>query len=380
VSDFTCQKTVSEIIKKVRQKRDVALSYYSKKFDGIALKQLKVPKKRLKKAFESLSAEEKKALEAAARNIEFFAKKQLPRSWQKKRNSVLLGEIVKPIDSVGVYVPAGRFPLVSSVLMNCIPARVAGVKQIVLCTPPKASSKVLAAAFLLGIKNVFLVGGAQAIAAMAFGTESVPRVCKIVGPGNAFVAEAKRQLFGVVDIDMPAGPSEVLVYANKGKPDWIAAELRAQAEHADDAKSVFLTTNKTLARKIKKLVQTQANISIVLAKSKVQAVAFINDFAPEHLVLFDGARLLPKIQNAGSIFVGAYSAVAFGDYCSGSNHVLPTAGFAKARAGLGARDFVKAVAFQKVSKNGAKALAKTGIALARMEGLKEHEKSIELRG
>lgn len=373
------EKTVKEIIQKVKQNGNAALRYYSKKFDGIAPKKLKVSEQKLNIAYKSLSKKERDALKMAAKKIRAFAEKQLPKSWKKEKNGFLVGEIVKPIETVGVYVPAGSFPLVSTVFMNCIPAQVAGVKRIVLCTSPKADEKILAAAKMLGIKEVFLVGGAQAIAAMAFGTKSVPKCGKIVGPGNAFVAEAKRQLYGTVDIDMPAGPSEVLVYSNSSRADWIAVELFAQAEHAQNAKAFFLTTNKKLSKKIGKIVRGKKNIKVIAVPSQGRAIAFINEFAPEHLVLFDGIKLLPKIQNAGSIFVGPFSAVAFGDYCSGTNHVLPTAGFAKARAGLSARDFVKIIAFQKISKKGARKLALVGETIAGMEGLKEHKKSMELR-
>lgn len=373
------ERTASGIIKKVECEGDKALCYFAKKFDRVELKALKVPGKKLKSAFEKLPKEEKKALKAAGKNIEFFARKQMPGAWKAKKNGFTAGEILRPIETVGVYVPAGKFPLVSSVLMNCIPAKIAGVKRIIVCTPPKADKKILAACWLLGIKEVFLAGGAQAIAAMAFGTESIPKVCKIVGPGNAFVMEAKRQLYGKVDIDMPAGPSEVLVYSNKGKAGWITAELLAQAEHDESAKSVFLTTNAKLAAIIKSAAKGKKNIETITLPSERQAIDFINAMAPEHLVLFDGAGLLPRIRNAGSIFVGKYSAVAFGDYCSGSNHVLPTGGFAKARGGLSVRDFVKAIAVQEVAESGAKKLAAIGETIAEMEGLKEHKKSMELR-
>jgi len=382
VSDFTkvTEEKVKRIIERVRKEGDKALFYYSKKFDKVGLKELKASEKRLEGAFESLSAQERNALRLAAKNIAFFARKQLPKKWQKQRNGFLIGETVKPIDCIGVYVPAGRFPLVSSVLMNVVPARVAGVKRIVLCTPPKASEKVLAAVYMLGVKEVFLVGGAQAIAAMAFGTETIPKVDKIVGPGNVFVSTAKRLLYGTVGIDMPAGPSEVLVFSDKGRSDWIAAELKAQAEHDEKARAVFVTTSKKLAEAVEKQTKEIANIEIIRVRSAKLAVELINETAPEHLVLFDGnKKMLSKIRNAGSVFLGKYSAVAFGDYCSGSNHVLPTAGFAKARAGLSARDFVKVIAFQKVSGNGAKRLAKIGERIAEMEGMRQHKKSMEIR-
>jgi histidinol dehydrogenase len=381
VSDFTkaTEEKVKRIVERVRKEGDKALFYYSKKFDKVELKELKASEKRLEKAFENLSAQERNALRLAAKNIAFFARKQLPKPWKIKKNGILLGEVIKPIDCIGVYVPAGRFPLVSSVLMNAIPAKVAGVKRIVLCTPPKASEKVLAAAYMLGIKEVFLVGGAQAIAAMAFGTETIPKVDKIVGPGNVFVSTAKRLLYGTVGIDMPAGPSEVLVFSDRGRIDWIAAELKAQAEHDEKARAVFVTTKQKLAMEVRKETKEIANIEIVRARSAKLAIELINETAPEHLVLFDGREMLPKIRNAGSIFLGKYSAVAFGDYCSGSNHVLPTAGFAKARAGLSARDFVKVIAFQKVSGKGAKRLAKIGERIAEMEGMRQHKKSMEIR-
>ncbi len=362
----------------MRKKGDSALRYYSKKFDSEELREFRVSEERLKKALKGLPAGERTALEKAAGNIEFFARKQLPRPWRSERNGVITGEMVKPIETVGVYVPGGRFPLVSTVLMNCIPARVAGVKRIVLCTPPAASEKVLGAACFCGVEEVYLSGGAQAIAAMAFGTEAVPRVDKVVGPGNVFVSTAKRLLYGSVGIDMPAGPSEVLVFAEKGKAEWIVAELKAQAEHDENARALFVTTSGKLAKEVEKLTAKNANVKISRVKSAEKAVELINEIAPEHLVLFDG-EMLPGIENAGSVFLGPYSAVAFGDYCSGSNHVLPTAGFAKVRGGLSSRDFVKVVAFQKVKAAGARELAPTAEKLAEMEGMEEHRKSVELR-
>ncbi len=382
MSDFTysVQEKVRWIIERVRKEGDKAIFNYSREFDGIELKEIKVPKEQLRKAFKGLSAREKRALKKASKNIAFFAKKQLPRQWKEERNGIILGEIVRPIEAIGIYVPGGRFPLVSSVLMNVIPARAAGVKQIVLCTPPKAGEKILAAAYLLGVRDVYLVGGAQAIAAMAFGTKTIPRVDKIVGPGNLFVSMAKRLLYGKVGIDMPAGPSEILVFSEKGKSEWITAELFAQAEHDDRAKALFVTTNSRLAKEVEKAVEKIENIEIIRVKSSKKAVELINSTAPEHLLLFDGAgKMLTKIMNAGSIFLGKYSAVAFGDYCAGTNHVLPTAGFARTRAGLSARDFVKVIAFQRVSRKSAEKLAETGAAIAEMEGMEEHRRSMETR-
>ena len=363
----------------MQEEGDIALAYYSKKFDGIKPKRLRVNRERLDRAAGSLKIDEKQALLKAAANIEFFARKQLPSQWQKERNGTILGEKVIPIDSVGVYVPAGAFPLVSSVLMAVVPAKVAGVKRIAICTPPNASKTVLGAAALLGIKEVYLVGGAQAIAAMAFGTKSIPKVDKIVGPGNIFVSTAKRLLYGIVDIDMPAGPSEVLVFSEKGRSDWISVELKAQAEHDANAKALFVTTNSRLAKEVGKATKSEKNIQVLKVKTGETAIELINSIAPEHLVLFDGKEMLSKIRNAGSIFLGKYSTVAFGDYCAGTNHVLPTAGFAKTRGGLSTRDFVKVVAFQQISANGAKDLAKTGVRLAKIEGLEEHRKSMLLR-
>ncbi|MDO8625417.1 MAG: histidinol dehydrogenase, partial [Candidatus Diapherotrites archaeon] len=318
----------SKIIRRVQSNGDAAVRFYNRKFDSRATAMIRVPSSALRKAYNALTSTEKKSLQIAARNIAFFCRQQRVRPWKTKRDGIVLGERVLPVERVGIYVPGGRFALPSSLLMCAIPAQIAKVKQLVVCTPQNKNTTVLGAAYALGIKKVFFAGGAQAIAAMTFGTQTIPKVDKIVGPGNVYVATAKRLLYGVVDLDMPAGPSEVVVFANTGNPDWIASELLAQAEHDPLAKAILLTTSPKLATRVKKLA-VAPNVTIVQTKSIRDAIARINRIGPEHLVLWDTSKYVSRIENAGSIFIGPYSAVAFGDYCSGTNHVLPTNGFSR---------------------------------------------------
>ena len=400
--DKDVEETVKGIIAEVREKGDAALISFSEKFDGIQLspQNMEVGKAEIRAAYSKVSKSQIDALNAAAKNILAFAKKQLPKEWKTENaQGVVVGEIVRPLDIVGIYVPAGRYPLPSSVLMNCLPAKAVGVKEIVMCTPPKkdgVNPLVLVAADIAGVDRIFTLGGAQAVAAMAFGTKTVPRVQKIVGPGNVFVATAKRLVFGPVSIDFVAGPSEVSIVADsKANPKIVAAELLAQAEHDPSSVCILVTPDKALAEKATAELSVQLetaknaetarkalenNSVAVIAKDLQECAAIVNRIGPEHLVLFGRAeRLLPQISAAGSVFLGDFSPVAAGDYCSGTNHVLPTGGTAKQRAGLSARDFVKVIAFQRISEKGLKGLQKTISEMADSEGLEAHKKSVEAR-
>ncbi|HZT68729.1 MAG TPA: histidinol dehydrogenase [Terriglobia bacterium] len=337
------------------------------------------------------------ALQAAARNIRKAARQQLPRSWRIKNGAgIEVGQIMRPLDCVACYVPGGRFPLPSTVLMSVIPAQVAGVREIVITSPSPAPA-VLVAADVLGIKKVFRLGGAQAIGAFAYGTESVPRADKIVGPGNRYVAAAKKLVAGDCGIDFIAGPTELMVVGAEGNPEWIASDLVAQAEHDPDAVAVFLTPSRKLALEVQAAVERvlarvfdgdttvaskalSSHGAVIVTQDLEEAIALVNMFAPEHLTLLDGAvRLLDRVRAAGSIFLGGTSPVAAGDYASGTNHILPTAGAARVRGGLSAADFVKTISVQKLTAKGLGRIRKTVTTLANTEGLKAHAYSIETR-
>ncbi|MDO8428201.1 MAG: histidinol dehydrogenase [Candidatus Diapherotrites archaeon] len=395
------EQRVRRIVQEVRTKGNTAIFKFTKKFDKVELKEnrLKVTKKEIQKAYGKVSKKEIQALKQAQKNIKFFARKQLPKPFETElEKGIILGEIIRPLESVGIYVPAGRFPLPSSVLMNALPAQVAGVEKIIACSPPNQQGKInpgiLVACDLAGVKEIFKIGGAQAIAGMAYGTKTIPKVNKIVGPGNIYVTLAKKEIFGETGIDFLAGPTEVMVIAGKGNSERIAADLLAQAEHDVRASAILVTWNKTLAKTVQKEVAKQLaelktkeiaeksiqnNSGIILVKNENQAFELANDFAPEHLEIIGIQNGIQKVNNAGGIFIGEYSCEAFGDYCSGTNHVLPTTQVAKYRAGLSTRDFVKQITYQKLSKSGAQKLAKTGIIIAEMEGLDGHAKSMKLR-
>lgn len=328
------------------------------------------------------------ALRQAAANIRRFCQWQRPREWTRNFNGISSGQIIRPLGSVGCYVPGGRHPLVSTLLMTVIPAQVAGVKNIRVVSPnPKA--EVLAAARMLGVREFYRVGGAQAVAALAYGTDSVPQVDKIVGPGNLYVTLAKKLVSFDCAIDFLAGPTEVVILSSDGRAEFIAADLLAQAEHDPAAVPVFITTSKRIAREVsmavKRLAQENAtavrsvtrNGAVLLAESRGQALEWANRIAPEHLTI--GASDLPFIQNAGSIFVGDFSAQAAGDYASGPNHVLPTAGAARFRGGLTVHDFVKVITVQELSKSGLNKIGRTVAFLAEMEGLTAHAQSVRVR-
>jgi histidinol dehydrogenase len=387
------EQVVAPILDAVRKRGDAALLEYARKFDGFTGRSVRVAGKDLAAAHRRLSPEFADAAITAARGVRAFAERQMPSEWMRQmKPGVRLGQIVRPLDTVAAYVPAGRYPLPSTVIMSVVPAQVAGVPNICVASPKKVT-EVLGTAALLGVPNVFEMGGAQAIAAFAFGTRTVPRADRIVGPGNIYVAAAKKLLAGEVGIDFVAGPTEILIIAADGDPQHLAADMLAQAEHDVDASAVLLTTSKRLAAAVAKEVEKQlavlptapiasksiaANSAIILTASLDQAVEIANRFAPEHLSIPDDS-LLAKVRHAGSVFVGPFSPEAAGDYASGPNHVLPTSGAARLRGGLSVTDYVKVISVQELSAEGLNRLAPAITTLARAEGLEAHARSVEVR-
>jgi histidinol dehydrogenase len=380
---------VRRIVHDVRRGGDRALRRYAERWDGLGSKQaLRVPETELTEAWRTISPELRKALRLAAQNIRRFCEWQKPKSWTRTRGGISLGQIVLPLGSVGCYVPGGRYPLVSTLLMTVIPAQVAGVKNIRVVSP-KPSAEVLAAAGMLGVREFYRVGGAQAIAALAYGTESIARVDKIVGPGNSYVTGAKKMVAFDCAIDFLAGPTEAVILSDSGVAEFVAADLVAQAEHDPESLAVFITTSRKLARSVAvsvarlakgnaiALESVRRRGAILVAGSREQARKWANLIAPEHITV--AAEDLPFIQNAGSIFVGDYSAQAAGDYASGPNHVLPTAGQARFRGGLSVMDFVKIITVQQLSATGLRRIAPAIECLAGIEGLKAHAESIRVR-
>jgi len=390
------ERIAARILEDVRRNGDRALLRYAKKFDGLDLKKtgFEVSPEEIRAAYEQVPHGFVAALRLAARNIRAVAKRQLPRAWSATTTAgVKVTQVVRPLERVACYVPGGRFPLPSTVLMSVIPAQVAGVEEIVI-TSPRPAPAVLVAADFLGIKRIFRLGGAQAIAAFAFGTRSVPRADKIVGPGNRFVAAAKKLVAGECGIDFVAGPTELVVVGSKGRADWIAADLVAQAEHDPDAVAIFITPSRRLAESVRRatariLAKLQLPFAekalsnqgaMILTRGLNEAVDLANQFAPEHLTLLDDAsKLLDRVQSAGSIFLGGYSPVAAGDYASGTNHILPTGGVARLRGGLSAADFVKVITTQQLSRSGLERLRPAIVTLANTEGLKAHAHSVNAR-
>jgi len=378
---------VRSIVTDVRQGGDRALRKYAERWDGLGSRQaLVVSAPELEAAWVLSSREFRKSVEQAAVNIRRFCKWQRPRTWTRQVRGISLGQVVKPLESVGCYVPGGRHPLVSTLLMTVIPAQVAGVSQIRVASPNPAT-EVLAAAHYLGVRELHRIGGAQAIAAFAYGTRSIPRVDKIVGPGNLYVTVAKKLVSFDCAIDFLAGPTEVVILSDRGRAEFIAADLTAQAEHDPAALPIFITTSKALAQRVSSIlirvrneVAAQAlrrNGSILLAGTRQEALDWANRIAPEHITI--EKRDLPFIQSAGSIFVGDYSAQAAGDYASGPNHVLPTAGVARFRGGLSVNDFVKVITVQELSRAGLSRIGKSITCLAEIEGLIAHAESIRTR-
>jgi histidinol dehydrogenase len=387
------EAVVRPILENVRARGDKALIEYARQFDSFDRKTPLVPAGELKSAAAGLNPAFVQALETASANIEAFAKLQMPEARTKRiAPGIQIGQVVRPLDAVGAYIPAGRYPLPSTVMMTVIPARVAGVRNICVTTP-RPVPEILGTAALTGATQVFLLGGAHAIAAFAYGTKTVPRADRIVGPGNIYVAAAKKLLAGEVGIDFIAGPTEILMIAADGNPAWIAADMLAQAEHDVDASAVLLTTSRRLAKAVAAEIENQLatlptakvarksidrNSAVVLVRSLEEAAEISNRFAPEHLSIPDGG-LLPLIRHAGSIFIGPTSPEAAGDYASGPNHVLPTSGVARLRGGLSAADYVKIISTQELNAAALKKLTPAIATLARAEGLEAHARSVEAR-
>ncbi|HEY6904397.1 MAG TPA: histidinol dehydrogenase [Candidatus Acidoferrales bacterium] len=390
-------RVAARIVDDVRRRGDAALFSWTKRLDGLALNSssIWVSRAELSSARKGVSREFLAAVDHAARNIRAVARRQKPQKWTiHLEPGVRAGQLVRAIDAIGCYLPGGRFSLVSTLLMTVIPAQEAGVREIVVASP-HPGAQLLAAAEQLGVRHIARIGGAQAIAALAYGTRSIPRVDKIFGPGNRFVTAAKQIVSADCAIDMLAGPTEALVFATRGNPRFIAADLIAQAEHDPDAISLFVTTSSALARSVTREIARQLaelpgtnlasrslakNGAVLIAPNSAAAVEFVNRFAPEHLSLPGGANgLLGKIHSAGSIFLGGWSAQSFGDYASGTNHVLPTGGAARSRGGLSVSDFVKCISVQEVSRRGVERLAPVVAEFARAEGLQAHARSVEVR-
>ena len=393
---------VDEILENVRSRGDAALLEYARRFDGAALESLEVTKEELQAGWEAVDEGFRQTLTLARQNIAAFHEKQLHQNFvMAEQPGVVLGQRYTPIERVGVYVPGGTASYPSTVLMDVVPAKLAGVGQIVMATPPAADGSVapaiLAAAKIAGVDRIFKIGGAGAVAALAYGTQSVPRVDKIVGPGNIFVATAKRKVFGLVDIDMIAGPSEILVVADGGcNPAWVAADLLSQAEHDKLASAVLVTDSRPLAKAVAAELERQAaqlprreiaeaslaaNGKIILTDSIAEAVEIANAIAPEHLELAveDPFALLPGVKNAGSIFLGRCVPEALGDYFAGPNHPLPTSGTARFSSPLGVDDFVKRSSFLYYSREALGKVADRVVEFAEKEGLAAHGRSVAIR-
>jgi histidinol dehydrogenase len=387
------EEVVAPILDAVRKRGDEALLEYARKFDRLEGQSLTVAAAELDAAEAQVTAEFRAALETAARNIHEYAVLQMPReTWVEFPDGRRLGYIVRPLESMGAYIPAGRYPLPSTLLMTVLPAQVAGVRTICVASP-HPSAEILATAKFLGAGNIFRIGGAQAIAALAFGTATVPKVDRIVGPGNIYVAAAKKLLAGEVGIDFVAGPTEIVIIAEDADPRYIAADMLAQAEHDIEASAILLTTSRSLAERVALEVARQLetlstapvaceairnNSAVILCPSLDAAVEASNQLAPEHLAIYD-AGLLPLIQHAGSVFLGPSSPEAAGDYATGPNHVLPTSGAARIRGGLSSADFVKVISVQEITSGGLRQLAPAITTLARAEGLEAHARSVEVR-
>ena len=393
---------VSDILADVKENKDEAIKRYTAKFDGAELDDLKVSDKEIKEAYDSLDDNLIDALKSASKNIEKFHKAQIPQEWNMEVNTgITAGQIIRPINSVGCYIPGGRAAYPSSILMTVIPAKIAGVERIIACTPPSKEGKImdaiLVAADLAGAHEIYKCGGAQAIAGMAYGTESIEKVEKIVGPGNVFVTGAKKLVYGDVDIEFPAGPSEVLVLADStANPEYLAHDFLSQAEHDPNASCFLVTDDEKIAEESKVLIEKFAKEAvrseiieeslakhghIILCDNMDDAIDFTNEYAPEHLIITtkDDEAVLAKIKNAGSIFMGPYSPVAAGDYGSGTNHVLPTSGGAKMYSGLSTEAFLKKPTVQTITKEGIEKLSKTVLPIAEYEGFFAHANSVKVR-
>lgn len=388
------ERTVSPILAAVKREGDRALVRFAKRWDGFTgtAPQLAVSAKDIARARDAVGENFLRAVRDAAWNIREFCNFQMPRSWQRRiRPGIEVGQLVRPLESVGCYIPGGRYPLPSTLLMTAIPAQVTGVERVVVCTP-RPNDEIFATASELGVTEIYTLGGAHAIAALAYGTKTIRPVSKIVGPGNAYVAAAKRLVSRDTAIDFVAGPTEVLLIANDGDPAWIASDLLAQAEHDVDATALLLTPSAKLAREVAAAVRGQLssfngtpaavslkkNCAIVIVRDLKEAVLLANRFAPEHLSV-PAELALDSVHNAGSVFIGPFSPEAAGDYASGPNHVLPTGGMARLRGGLSVLDYVKVVSVQKLTESGLRSIAPTIVNLARSEGLEAHARSVEIR-
>jgi histidinol dehydrogenase len=389
VRDEETDRRVAEIVADVRANGDAALLRYARTFDRLD-GDVEVSRKEMMAAARTVPAAVRTAIRTAAKNIRGVAKRQVPRGWNTRvAPGVTVEQRVVPLDRVGCYVPGGRYPLPSSLLMTLIPAAAAGVGEIVVACP-RPDAVVMAAALEAGASRLFRLGGAHAIAALAYGTESIPRVDKIVGPGNRFVASAKAIVAADCGIDFYAGPTEILIVASRGPAGWIAADLIAQAEHDLDARAVLITPNRTLATQVADAVEQQMPAdgparealarhgAVIVTASAREAMDLANLNAPEHLVV-DDEKLAKRVRNAGSVFVGPWSAQVAGDYAIGSNHVLPTAGAARVRGGLSGADFVRQITVQRMTPKGLRRLGPAVVSLARAEGLEGHARSIEIR-
>jgi histidinol dehydrogenase len=387
------ERTVRPILDDVRKRGDHAVIEYARLFDRLERRSVRVPQRELDAAWKGLAPPLRSAIRVASSNIRAYARQQLPaEKYAAASPGRKLGQIVRPLDVVAAYIPGGRYPLPSTLLMTAIPAQVAGVGRVCACSP-KPAEAVLGAAAHLNVTDFFQMGGAHAIAAFAYGTKTVPRADRIVGPGNIYVAAAKKLLAGEVGIDFVAGPTEILLIAEEGDPRWIAADMLAQAEHDVDASAVLLTTSRRLAQAVTAEVERQLaalptapvarkaidrNSAAILVGSLEEAIEISNRFAPEHLSIPD-VSLLPGIRHAGSVFVGPYSTEAAGDYASGPNHVLPTGGAARLRGGLSAADYVKVISVQQLNRAALDKLRPVVTTLARAEGLEAHARSVEVR-
>lgn len=387
------EAVVRPILEDVRRRGDAAVLEYARRFDGFEGRSVRVPPQTLEAAARGLPRDFRRALRASEKNVAAFARMQLPQAKKiTPAPGLRLSQMVRPLEAAAAYIPSGRYPLPSTVVMTVVPARVAGVETILVCTP-KPAPEILGTAHLLGATHVFQMGGAHAIAAFAYGTKTVPRADRIVGPGNIYVAAAKKLLAGEAGIDFIAGPSEILLIAEDGDPRAIAADMLAQAEHDDDASAILLATSRKLAEAVSQEVERQLatlptaatartalkrNSAILVVSSLDEALEISNRFAPEHLSIPD-ASLLKRVRHAGSVFVGPWSPEAAGDYASGPNHVLPTSGAARLRGGLSAADFVKVISVQELTARALRTLAPAITTLARAEGLEAHARSVEVR-
>jgi histidinol dehydrogenase len=389
VRDAATDRTVARIVGDVRANGDAALLKYARKFDRLS-EDIAVGADEMRRAARQVPRDVRTAIRAAARNIRTVAKQQVPRGWRTRvAPGVTVEQRVVPLDRVGCYVPGGRYPLPSSLLMTALPAAAAGVEEIVAVCP-RADAVVMTAALEAGVSRLFRLGGAHAIAALAYGTESVPRVDKIVGPGNRFVAAAKALVASDCGIDFYAGPTEIVVVSRRGPAAWIAADLIAQAEHDPDARSVLITPSRRLAEQVARQVEMRmpadgpartslrAHGGIIVTESIADAIALANEAAAEHLVV-DDDEMAAQVRACGSLFVGPWTAQVAGDYAIGSNHVLPTAGAARVRGGLSGADFVRQITVQRVTRRGLKTIGGTVVSLATAEGLTAHAESVALR-